>query len=106
MAKESARLGAFLSNEAVEKRSKFANDLRGVFANSNSNLESKSQGEGEGEVEVEAILNSLSLLVNAMNKPCLRLEILLFGFELEPIFTLPLLQASLTFALTIVNGAS
>ena len=102
MAKESARLGAFLSNEAVEKRSKFANDLRGVFAN--SNLESKSQGEGEGEVE--AILNSLSLLVNAMNKPCLRLEILLFGFELEPIFTLPLLQASLTFALTIVNGAS
>jgi len=104
MAKESARLGAFLSNEAVEKRSKFANDLRGVFANSNSNLESKSQGEGEGEVE--AILNSLSLLVNAMNKPCLRLEILLFGFELEPIFTLPLLQASLTFALTIVNGAS
>ena len=86
----SSRMTAFLGDEAIEKRAKFAGQLR----------------ESASCESVEDTLQHLSALVAKMSRPALRLELLQFSLNLETRFDLKMVKESIELALGFVTSAS
>jgi hypothetical protein len=86
----SSRMTAFLGDEAIEKRAKFAVQLR----------------ESARCENVEDTLLNLSGLVAKMSKPALRLELLQFSLGLETNFTFVMLKEAIKLALGFVASAN
>ncbi|GMH87205.1 hypothetical protein TrST_g6238 [Triparma strigata] len=82
----SSRMAAFLSHEAIQKRHKFAVSLQRAAR----------------EVGVKESLLKLDVIVNKMNKPCLRLEILQYILSLESKYSLKMVQNALGMAIRLV----